>query len=92
MHIDVLKMDIEESEWKALPYMLNTDALSRVSQLLVEFHGKGNTKGHVIVLKRLHDAGFRIFWTSGNELCQYKTVTGSRTVCNEVYFVNINHV
>lgn len=36
--VDVLKMDIEFSEWSALEDMLDKGHLLHVRQLLVEFH------------------------------------------------------
>jgi hypothetical protein len=36
--IDVIKMDIEFSEWLALDHALTSGALTHVRQLMVEFH------------------------------------------------------
>ncbi|XP_059154467.1 uncharacterized protein LOC131939956 [Physella acuta] len=36
--IDVIKMDIEQYEWNAIPEMITTGQLSQVRQLLVEYH------------------------------------------------------
>lgn len=88
--IAILKADVEGAEWESVPNMINTHQLADVSQLFIEFHGYGDTPNNLIVLKRLHDAGFRIFWYKFNAHpgCLFKKHLTRRSSCQEVYFVN----
>jgi len=66
-HIDVLKMDIEGSEYEVLEAIL--EAGIRVDQILVEFHDRffesGPLKSEAIV-KKMNSKGFEIFAHSIN--------------------------
>ncbi|KAK7100582.1 probable methyltransferase-like protein 24 [Littorina saxatilis] len=92
--IDVMKIDIESSEWSALPDMLIKGELTHVRQLLMEFHTQDATKAtlreRLLVLAKLEALGFRRFHTHTNEWC--KKLRGEypvmRTGCYEVLFVN----
>ncbi|XP_048245299.1 probable methyltransferase-like protein 24 isoform X2 [Haliotis rufescens] len=96
--IDVLKMDVEGAEWGSLRQMITSRDLSRVKQLLVEFHFDGEFKtkdmgvAFLDVLIDLHTAGFRKFYAHKNPLKNLKSRTFSivRTSCYELHFVNIN--
>ena len=60
--IDLLKMDIEGSEYEVLESML--DSSIRPGQLLVEFHHRFPTiklGATANIIKRLHQAGYKIF-------------------------------
>ncbi|XP_070196828.1 probable methyltransferase-like protein 24 [Littorina saxatilis] len=98
--LDVVKIDIEASEWPALAHMAQTGELNKVRQLLMEFHVFGGKDAEVIrrrlaVIRMLEKAGFRVFYT-----WQYagwpgiERMTGTypvmRTITYEVSFVNIN--
>jgi hypothetical protein len=87
--IAILKADTEGAEWSSIPDMINTKQLDSVSQLFLEFHISVNhiSAGHLLVLKQLHDAGFRLFWHHMNPACQNKQQP-SRSDCQEVYFIN----
>jgi hypothetical protein len=54
-------MDIESSEWKALPDMISSGSLNLASQLLIEFHGKPIIN-YISILRQIYEAGSRIFW------------------------------
>jgi hypothetical protein len=85
----ILKADTEGAEWASIPNMINTNQLADVSQFFIEFHVNVNqiTPNHLLVLKKLHDAGFRIFWYHMNPACQNKQQP-LRSDCQEVYFIN----
>jgi hypothetical protein len=87
--IAILKGDTEGAEWSSVPDMINTKQLASVSQLYLEFHVHVDqvSAGHLLVLKKLHDAGFRIFWQHMNPACQNKQQP-LRSDCQEVYFIN----
>ncbi|KAL4233089.1 hypothetical protein ACF0H5_007774 [Mactra antiquata] len=70
--IDIVKMDIEGSEWDAVEHMLKTGRFYYIKQLCIEWHlGKGSQdyRGRVTkywtrylkVLRKLYDAGFLMF-------------------------------
>ncbi|XP_062568165.1 probable methyltransferase-like protein 24 isoform X2 [Saccostrea cucullata] len=99
--MDVLKVDVEEWEWSALPDMISSGALNDVRQFAIELHitlriepdGSKYLLG-LSILKDLYDMGFRIFWTHRNLWCKFFPQNGApqRTGCHEVSFVNINNV
>ncbi|XP_078320607.1 uncharacterized protein LOC111112603 [Crassostrea virginica] len=86
--IAILKADIEGAEWSSVPNIVSTNQVANVSQLFLEFHGYGNVANQLIVLKMLHDAGFRIFWYHINPACTFNKSMLRRSNCQEVYFVN----
>ncbi|XP_071083168.1 probable methyltransferase-like protein 24 [Haliotis cracherodii] len=94
--IDVLKMDVEHSEWRSLPEMVVSRNLSSVRQLLVEYHGMCTDRNECIqmlkVLKDVHDLGFRKFYVHKNPVCQIKSSLFPvvRTQCYEVHYINTN--
>ncbi|XP_048251012.1 probable methyltransferase-like protein 24 [Haliotis rufescens] len=94
--IDVLKMDVEHSEWPALPNMISSGELSKVRQFLVEYHGKCDTKNDcrnkLKILKDIYDKGFRKFYVHKNHQCGFKNnlFPVIRTGCYEIHYVNIN--
>uniref|UniRef100_A0A8W8MD97 Uncharacterized protein n=3 Tax=Magallana TaxID=2171616 RepID=A0A8W8MD97_MAGGI len=48
----------------------------------------GNTANQLILLKMIHDAGFRIFWYHINPACTFNKSLLRRSRCQEVYFMN----
>ena len=89
--IDILKMDVEASEWPALDQMLQSGILVRVRQLFVEFHSHNSQYlSYLEILRKIYDYGFRIFWTHKNYNCRWMIDSGFLTNCTEVYFININ--
>lgn len=96
--IDILKMDVESSEWESIPQMISSGALKRVKQFAFEIHtgslqdSSPKYRQGLILLRALYDAGFRIFWVHKNLACQYITQKGQqRTSCYEIYTANISY-
>ncbi|KAK3092809.1 hypothetical protein FSP39_007458 [Pinctada imbricata] len=87
--IDILKMDVEEAEWAAIPNMISTGVLKNVKQLYIEFHGGGN-KNQLMVVRQLYDEGFRVFWLHRNPVSPCNRYVNFVPVCKclEIYFVN----
>ncbi|XP_067679062.1 probable methyltransferase-like protein 24 [Haliotis asinina] len=95
--IDLLKIDIEASEWFAFPEMLQSGSLKNVKQFCFELHIKlGNNPEPDIdkylrgleLLRDFYNAGFRIFHTHKNMDAKYKSMFGmERTGCHEIYMV-----
>ncbi|XP_067653276.1 probable methyltransferase-like protein 24 [Haliotis asinina] len=96
--VDVLKMDVEGSEWPSLPNIVSSGELSKVRQLLVEYHGPCTEKNDCInrlkLLKDIYDAGFRKFYVHKNHHCTLNNALFPvlRTFCYEIHYVNINHM
>ncbi|XP_076101103.1 putative methyltransferase-like protein 24 [Mytilus galloprovincialis] len=90
-NVNVLKMDIENSEWASLPNIIQTGALRHTTQLLVEFHGSSASLEKLIILREIYNEGFRIYWYHRNpaksNLIQGRFVQHSS--CYEVYFVRM---
>ncbi|XP_041370850.1 methyltransferase-like protein 24 isoform X2 [Gigantopelta aegis] len=96
--IDVLKMDVEKSEWASVPSMLEAGELKTVRQLLLEFHTgwqktyeEGLSK--LKLMSDLEQHGFRRFAVNKNPSCMLRIpriFPLLRTGCQEVHFVNIN--
>ncbi|XP_067653804.1 probable methyltransferase-like protein 24 [Haliotis asinina] len=95
-YIDVLKIDIENSEWPSLISIVSSGELSKVRQFLVEYHGLCNNLndciGKLSTMKDIHDAGFRKFYVHKNDQCSItnKLFPVVRTGCYEVHYVNTN--
>ena len=61
-HIDVLKMDIEGSEYDVIENILNTNI--SINQILIEFHGRFYDNGILKTkecISKLSKNGFEIF-------------------------------
>ena len=93
----MLKVDIEEWEWIALPEMIKSGAMKQVRQFVVELHitlrPEPNRQKYFLgltILKDLYDLGFRIIWTHRNLGCKFYARVGSieRCGCHEVSFIN----
>ncbi|XP_076464781.1 putative methyltransferase-like protein 24 [Babylonia areolata] len=70
--IDIVKMDIESSEWLTLPDMIETGALNLVRQFMVEFHrpqSDPKLRERLYTLKKLESLGFQRFHTHMNYHC-----------------------
>ena len=87
--IDILKMDVEKAEWTSLSNMLDSGMLSYVGQLYLEFHS-GQYVNRLMILKRLFDHDFRIFWTHRNPIStNIISLDGGVTSEGfEIYFIN----
>ncbi|XP_059179664.1 probable methyltransferase-like protein 24 [Physella acuta] len=92
--VDIVKIDIETSEWMALPNILDTGQLDDVQQLYMEFHAIWNLGRHTIlpqlkIFQRLEGLGFRKFDVHKN----VKTPRNiprfpvGRTKCYEVHYL-----
>ncbi|CAH1786682.1 unnamed protein product [Owenia fusiformis] len=102
--IDMLKVDIEGSEWAVIPNMFKTGMLHNIKQLAMEIHTFGrNTsiefyKRAYRAMEMLDKAGFRRYYSEPNDHCRYFSPfdTGRRPVkrwgCYNVYYININFV
>ncbi|XP_033744235.1 uncharacterized protein LOC117330126 [Pecten maximus] len=98
--IDILKMDIERSEWQSLPNILETGILKDVKQFYMEVHFLANSwsvnifADYLELLRQIHNMGFRLFWSHPNQVPENvgKSEFNDRIVsaCYELYYVNIN--
>ncbi|KAK3082976.1 hypothetical protein FSP39_010484 [Pinctada imbricata] len=86
--IDILKLDIESFEKKALPQMLESGVLNNVVQLSIEFHNFRN----LTALQLLYNAGFRMYWSHQNHYSKSSFNNDSVAKAMEVYYVNINKI
>ena len=90
--IDVLKIDIEEYEYLAVPNMLQTGILKDIRQMAIEFHvtlkpdrsrrykeepPRDKYFFALSLFKDLYDLGFRIFWTHRNPTCKFFSKKGN---------------
>ncbi|XP_025110460.1 methyltransferase-like protein 24 isoform X2 [Pomacea canaliculata] len=99
--INILKMDIELDEFKALPNIIASDELKDVDQLLFEIHYNSHNDQATIIdlmarglelLRDLRNLGFYVFYSHPN---QYNYITSKisglrRTTCNELHMLNVN--
>ena len=103
--IDVLKIDIEYSEWEALNAMFLEGSLRNVKQLVFEIHTKelyGQTHSSTIqdlvyywqILSNVEKLGFRRWHTHMNMSGRYKSARTRTFVgcCYELYYVNLNYM
>lgn len=102
-NIDILKIDIEAGEWKALPDIISSGQLKGVKQLIMEFHSSlyGLTHIHrshsgyrhyLKIFREIYNEGFRIFfyrrWIA--DCCLFVDEFGiNRTGCLEVHFLKV---
>ncbi|XP_063425402.1 probable methyltransferase-like protein 24 [Mytilus trossulus] len=90
-NVNIVKMDIEFSEWTSLPNIIKTGTLRNTKQLLVEFHGSSASVEKLQTLRNIYNEGFRIYWYHRNprqgNLLQGRFVQNS--ACYEVYFLRI---
>ncbi|XP_059178739.1 uncharacterized protein LOC131957913 isoform X2 [Physella acuta] len=92
-NIDAIKMDIEKSEWGALPEMLASGQLKNVRQLLVEFHVKDTDRDYLLprvkLMQGLERAGMRKFYVHKNFYCsgEVEGFPVIRTRCYEVHYM-----
>lgn len=90
--VNVVKMDVEGSEWDSLPDMISSKEMSYVDQLLVEYHihslARPNLLSYLRTVRAVELSGFRIFYTHKNAACKYD-VPGFPIVvsqCLEVHY------
>ena len=105
--IDVLKIDIEYSEWESFKAALQEGAFNRVKQFVFEIHTpevsidsrtRSSTKDDFFnmydLLYQIEKLGFRKFYNHFNPYGRYTSPrTGKeRSCCYEMYYVNINYL
>ncbi|KAI8772243.1 uncharacterized protein LOC106067101 [Biomphalaria glabrata] len=91
--IAVIKMDVESSEWGAIPEMFESGELANTRQLLMEFHIVSSSRDYLLprlkAIQAIEKSGLRIFYTHKNHACG-TTVAGfplMRTMCYEVHYL-----
>ena len=90
--IDVLKMDIEGSEWPSFAAMYRENSLKNVKQLVFEVHlrEQANVRQFELV-RKLETLGFRKFSVHINHYSRFVTSSGRRLAkCYELSYININ--
>jgi hypothetical protein len=101
--IDILKIDIEYSEWDAFEAMFLEGSLANVKQLMFEYHTEELHKKtststdyayYTQVFRALDRLGFKYWIFETNPDGNYKsTHTGAQyTCCGNVYFINVKYL
>lgn len=101
--IDILKIDVEGSEWGALAKMLEERMLNRVKQLAIEIHTPELYKvkssiddiiQYSTVLSQLELIGFRKWYWNFNIWGFFPARDGSKylSCCYELVYINMNFV
>ncbi|XP_055868241.1 probable methyltransferase-like protein 24 [Biomphalaria glabrata] len=91
--IDIIKMDIEGSEWGALPQMLRHGELEGVRQFYIEYHLTRDDRRYILprlkAIQGLARAGFKKFYVHKNKITKtsIKGFPVSRTRCYEVHYL-----
>ena len=89
--IDIVKMDIERSEWAALPEMLASKQLDMVRQLYAEYHVTSaiNNREALKTIQAIEKIGFKRFYVRKNFHCSRKErgFPVMRTSCYEVMYM-----
>ena len=101
--IDVLKVDVEGSEWASMEVMLKNRTLNKVKQFVLEIHAflEGSSKvskqgylRYYNILLGLEIQGFRRYHNNynlwGRRLSQFTNKI--ITCCYEIYYININYL
>ena len=102
--IDILKIDIECSEWSAFDAILaSPECLSKVKQLLVEFHPCGvhsprtpqQLVGYWRTLRGISQLGFKLWRVWDNNACSFVSKRIPRMLfygCFNAYYLNVNYL
>ncbi|KAK0048816.1 methyltransferase-like protein 24 [Biomphalaria pfeifferi] len=91
--LDVVKIDIEHSEWPALPQIAASGQLADVKQLLLEYHINQQSRDYILprlkALQEVERAGFRKFYVHKNPACKcdVRGIPVVRTACYEVHYM-----
>ena len=94
--IDVLKFDVEFSEWSAINTMLTEGSLRNVKQIAMELHAwRESCQSYVYfwrLLVGLHNAGFER-WTLDRITHLNCFIVNGLQCCRQanVYFINVNY-
>ena len=106
MTIDILKMDIEYSEWDALEVILaKPRCLARVKQLMIEFHtreltpnatsSRDDLANYWRILSGIYRLGFKPWNVWNNPVCNFRsrrTPGMSYCGCFNMYFLNVKYL
>ncbi|BFZ00530.1 hypothetical protein BsWGS_03569 [Bradybaena similaris] len=91
--IDVIKMDIESSEWPAIPEMIRSGQLKTVRQLMVEYHVMESSQDYLMprlqAIQAVEKAGFKRYYVHKNPACGER-IPGfpiARVHCYEVHYI-----
>ncbi|CAG2255038.1 unnamed protein product [Mytilus edulis] len=89
--MDIIKMDIEKSEWVSMPVMIKQGYFKDVKQFLIEFHAYPAVS-YLLQLKSLYDIGFRIFWYHRNPFWKNLFVHNDtqHSACYEVHMMKVD--
>jgi len=104
--IDILKMDIEYSEWDALETMLaKPSCLANVKQLMIEFHSReidakatssrNDLARYWHILRGIYHLGFKLWNTWDNPACNFRSKWNpgkSYCGCFNMYFLNVKYL
>jgi len=96
--IDILKVDIEYSEWSAIEAMLVDLSMIKVKQFILEFHtlevpniNKVTTAAqftqHWLLMRGLDALGFKNWQYYGNGI-----MPGYQRCCGMMNFINVNYI
>ncbi|KAK3612599.1 hypothetical protein CHS0354_042107 [Potamilus streckersoni] len=94
--IDILKMDVEGSEYASFLEMARSGELKHVRQICVELHSwaKETINEQITVMRTLYEHGFRIFMRERNlyHECLFSSgeIPARKTQCMEMSLVNIH--
>ena len=94
----MLKVDIEHSEWEAIPNMLSSGVFANIKQFAFEMHTykirKKDRKGVIYkminLLKSLEEEGLYMYKADSNPVCKYVSYFTGKTYagCKNFYYVN----
>ncbi|KAL5016068.1 hypothetical protein ScPMuIL_005657 [Solemya velum] len=96
--IDILKVDIEEWEWNALPNMMKTGVINTARQIAIEIHisiGPEPLKikylKSLLVLKDFYQAGFQTVLSIQNHWCDFFSQFSDekRVGCHNLLYVRV---
>jgi len=102
--IDILKIDVEYSEWEAFEAMFLEGSLHKVKQLMFEFHteeldGKTPSKSsdytyYWQIFRGLSRLGFKLWTFEINPEGMFKSKHSDQKYpcCGNVYYVNVNYI
>lgn len=104
--IDILKIDIDGDEWKAIPQMMKSGTLADVKQIALETHfsrrlkqpgqpfwGNVPSDKQLACLRMLYEVGFRIFMRERNlyGLTKWPPFKNMLTNVYEISLLNLQH-
>jgi len=103
--IDILKIDIDYSEWDALEIMLlKPNCLANVKQLMIEFHTrelyKTASSNHELadywrIFHGISKLGFKLWNVWDNPSCNFRSLQPPRKsycACFNAYYINVKYL